>query len=695
MVLQRDLPVVIWGWADPDREVVVSFAGQTEKARSDTQGQWRVQLQPLASSKTPSEMLIRAGTETVDFNDILVGEVWLCSGQSNMEWILKNTDDAEAVIAASDFPLIRHIKTQRVIDTVPRDDVKLQTPWQRCSPAVAAEFTAVGYYFARHLQEALDVPIGLVNSSWGGSNIESFTSLEGFKAIPELEDIVRRVESSLPDHPTYERQLRDILDQTRTWIKQAESALANKQRVPNPPALPKEVQPLTNSQDPTVKYNAMIRGLAPYRIRGVIWYQGESNRQEGLRYVQKTEAQLISWRGLWGQPDLPYYYVQIAPYQYGEEDPHILAAFWEAQAAIEQDLPHTHMTVINDVGNLKDIHPRNKKTVGARLGAQALVHTYGQEGVAQGPAFDTMRIQEDRLILAFTHTGGGLTTRDGKDPNHFEIAGENGVFVPALARIRQNRIVLRAEGVSRPVAMRFAWHKLAEPNLCNKEGFPASAFRAGTVPERGLVDASVPQARDYRLVYSHDIGSSGTDAKQAAYRVNASREIDAFDRVAYFLALQPPGEAIQWIWVSMDAFTDDAAKLGIPVTSSGAHFQQWVTDMAVASNVTGVTTGNGLEGYLEFWPHNYGQANTAEIPGASDTAFDFGDTPGNPQEGYGSMQIHLPGQKQTLLAYNHWSSGNQADVGIGNSPEGEPDFTFRGNAGDYPLKRLLVLVREK
>ncbi len=695
MVLQRDLPVVIWGWADPGQDVTVTFAGQTQKAQADTRGQWRLQLKPLPASKTPAEMTVRTGNSVLDFNDILVGEVWLCSGQSNMEWVLKNTDQAERVIAASDLPLIRQIKTQRVTHPEPVDDVALQYPWQRCTPETAGHFTAVGYYFARHLQDALDVPIGLVNSSWGGSNIESFTPLEGLKAIPELDTIVRRVESSLPADPTYEATVRQILKQTETWLTQARTALAENRRVPTPPALPRDVLPLANSQDPTVKYNAMIKGLAPYRIRGVIWYQGESNRKDGTLYVHKTAAQLKGWRNLWGQPDLPYYYVQIAPYEYGDENPHLLATFWEAQEAIERKIPHTHMAVINDVGNLKDIHPRDKRTVGARLGTLALSHTYGKPGIDQGPVFDAMRIQGDQVTVSFFHTGRGLTTRDNKDPDWFEVAGKSGVFMPAQARIKENTVVLSAEGVKKPTAIRFAWSKLAEPNLRNRDGFPARPFRAGKVLERALVDAAVPEARDYRLVYSYDVGAAGSTRKRAAYRVDAAQDVSSFDRVAYFLALQKAQGPLQWVWVAMDPFTDQTAQLGVPGSATGVQYRQWVTGMRVRSNVTGMPTENELRGYLEFWPHNYSKDNSAKIPGASDSLFDFGDTPSAPQEGYGCMQIHCPDARQTLMAINNWSSGEKADVGIGNSPEGEPDYTFRANAGDYQLKRLIVLVRGK
>jgi sialate O-acetylesterase len=252
--------------------------------------------------------------------------------------------------------------------------------------------------------------------------------------------------------------------------------------------------------------------------------------------------------------------------------------------------------------------------------------------------------------------------------------------------------VLQSPEVHQPCAIRYAWSKLAGPNLRNAEGFPVSAFRCGQLPERAMVDRLVPQAKGYELLYSHDIGSGGTSQNAAAYRVDRAKEVGAFDRVAYFLVLQKDGGPIQYVWASMKPFTTDARRLGIPTVSTQANFHQAVEDMEVLTNVDGVTTGEGMTGYIEFWPSNYGPENTGQVKGASDEAFDFGDTPGTTVAGYGSMQIHNPSAKQTVMALNRWWDA-AIDVGIGNSPEGNPDYTFRGNAGQYRIKRLMVLVR--
>lgn len=693
MVIQQALPVVIWGWAEQDQTVSVAFDAQMKSTKADAKGRWRVQLDPLQASRRGKTVRIMTDDQEIELTDVLVGEVWLCSGQSNMEWRVSQSDNADQEIANADRPLIRHIEIDHVMLPAPRDDVQSKKGWEVCSPKTVPSFTAVGYFFGRELFNQLDVPIGLVNSCWGGSNIEAFTSLEGFRQVPSLSQYVSRIEASQPDNPAYKKAVAKTMAATHEWLIETEQALEAGQRVTLPPALPKDVLPLMDWVDPANKHNAMIQGLIPYRIRGSIWYQGESNHTEGMLYVDKTRALVRGWRQAWGQPDLPYYYVQIAPYLYGEEDPEVLATFWEAQAAIEKKIPNTGMVVIHDVGDLNDIHPRNKKPVGQRLALQALNKTYGKDVLCGGPQFERMAVEGRSLRVRFDRTGSGLITSDGQAPDWFEIAGDNGLFVPAQARIEGRSVVLSHEGMKKPCAMRYAWSKMAEPNLRNREGFPVSPFRAGEIPERALLDGLVTQAKDYELVYSFDVGAGGTTQKRAVYRVDRAAEIDAFDRVAYFLALKKTDQPVQYMWVSMDPFTGQAAKLGIPTSETGVTFRQRVQQMTVQSNVAEVVTGEGLEGYIEFWPNNYNPTNGDAVENASDEVFDFGDTPVGPREGYGCLQIHNPSARQTLLAINKWQEGAKADVGIGNSPVGNSDYTFRSNAGEYQIKRLMVLVR--
>jgi len=438
----------------------------------------------------------------------------------------------------------------------------------------------------------------------------------------------------------------------------------------------------------------MIHPLVPFALRGAIWYQGESNVGEGMLYAERMKALVGGWRQVWGDNDLAFYFVQIAPYTYKGKSVAV-AELWEAQAAA-QAIPNSGMVVINDIGDLKDIHPANKQEVGRRLALWALAKTYGQKGVVYtGPSFKAMSVEGDKMRLTFDNVGGGLASRDGKPLSWFEIVdAEEGGFVKADARIDGSTVVLSVPGVKRPAAVRFGWDMLAEPNLMNAEGLPAGAFRAGTVPARDLMARHVPEAKEYQLVYDLDLAGMGPTINYSVD--NHARLQQPFDRIAYCLELQKADGAGEYLYVSMDAFTDALEKVGVPSVQSGARFQRNVSNLNVYSNVKSIVTGTGLTGgNIEFWPDNYGGANSAKVPNASSQVYDFGDEPSAPRDGYGSMQIHNHDAKQVLLALNHWREGSGADAGIGNQPTGNADWTFAGNAGSYQSVRLRVLVRCK
>jgi sialate O-acetylesterase len=446
-------------------------------------------------------------------------------------------------------------------------------------------------------------------------------------------------------------------------------------------------------QHPTALFNGMIHPLCPLPLRGAIWYQGESNSGEGRLYTERMKALVGGWRRIWGEGDFPFYFVQIAPYNY-DGNPEVIAEFWEAQAAAAQAIPNAAMAVINDIGNLKDIHPANKQEVGRRLALLALACTYRQADlVCSGPTFKALSVEADKLRVSFDHAQGGLASRDGQPINWFEIIdADEGGFVKADARSDGAAVLLSAPEVKHPVAMRFAWSKLAEPNLMNAAGLPAGAFRAGPVPKRDLLALKVPEAKDYQLVYDLDLAKLGPNI---TYDVDNHGRLDKpFDRIAYFLELQGKDGNTQYLYVSMDAFTRDPARIGVPTLQSGACFQQNLANLNVYSNVKGIVTGLNLAGgNIEFWPNNYGPDNAAHVPNASSQVWDFGDQIAEPADGYGSMQVHNHDARQTLFALNHWREGSHADLGIGNQPSGNPDWTFAGNAGSYAAKRLRVLVR--
>ncbi len=333
--------------------------------------------------------------------------------------------------------------------------------------------------------------------------------------------------------------------------------------------------------------------------------------------------------------------------------------------------------------------------MGARLAQIALAQTYGRSGIVySGPSFESLAIEGGKLRVNFKHVGSGLVSRDGKPLDQFEIIGKGTDFVPAKAVIDGSSVLLSSFEVTQPVAMRFAWHKLAEPNLANREGLPTAPFRAGEVPERDWLALKVGESRQYKLIYDLDLGKLG---KEVRYGVDGSREFSGgFDRIAYFLELQKAGEEPQYVYASMDAFTDDLSKIGVPTLGSEAVFQRDVTALNVVSNVVGLTTGEGIAvGNIEFWPNDYGAANPKKVPGASGGILDFGDERSAPVDGYGCMQVHNHLAKQTVFAINQWKRGAKADIGIGNSSGRTRDWTFTSNGADYDLKRLRVLVRAK
>lgn len=699
MVLQQDKPVVLWGWADVGETVTVQIGSATQSTTATDRGEWRVAMPAMKASHTPQTITI-SGRNKVVLENILVGEVWLCAGQSNMEMGIKNVERADQEIAAADYPEIRLFIVPNQIGTVPQPDVDSQ--WTVCSPATVATggrwggFSAAGYFFGRHLHQTLHVPVGLIHAAWGATEIEPWTPPEGFAEVPALADLHAAVIQSSPGTPEYQKRADALITETEQWLAAAQRARQSHAPLPPIPAQPAQLLPLRDEHQATALYNSMIHPLVPLSMRGMIWYQGEANHGDGMKYVEKTRALVAGWRKVFNQPDLAFYYTQIAPWNYGNENPELLPEFWEAQAAA-MSIPGTGMIVTTDIGDLVDIHPKKKQEVGRRLALWALAKTYGLSStVYSGPMVQSMTAEGRTLRIRFDHADGGLASRDGKPLTWFEIAdAERGGFVPATVTIDGDSLLLSAPSVARPAAARFAWNKRAEPNLINRAGLPAVPFRAGLASDRDTLTRQAPEALGYKLVYDLDLHRL---REKIQYDVdNRSRIKGPIDRIAYYLELGTPSGQPQFIYISMDAFTTDLSKIGIPDVASGAVFQQPVRDMNVISNVPGIVTGMGFAGgCIEFWPNNYGPANGANVPGASGERLDFGDQiDAGVTNGYGSMQIHNAAARQTLMAINNWKSGASADLGIGNASAANTDWTFAGNAGSYSLKRLRVLVRLK
>lgn len=468
MVLQRDMPVPVWGKADPGEEVTVEFAGQKKTTKADASGKWAVRLDPMAANAEPQ--VLKAGAATVQ--DVLVGEVWLASGQSNMEWEMGWKPDTKDDLAQAGHPLLRLMEIPKTIALTPQEDVP--AAWARCTPESAASFSAVGYHFGLRLLEELKVPVGVIQSAWGGTRIEPWASLEGFDAVPELKDLAASTRAQLPGSDAYHAANEKHLAAIGQWTQAVRAALEKKQSVPSMPPQPSALP--HNQGSPTSLYNAMIHPLAPLALRGSIWYQGESNHNEGFAYTDKTKALLASWRGVFQNPDLPFYFVQIAPFQYGAEDVEILPQFWQAQRKC-LDIPHTGMAVISDIGDVADIHPAHKKEVARRLSLWALAKTYGRSEIdPSGPLYASHTVEGSVIRVKFDHAATGLASRDGKPLTHFEIGGSDGIFHPADAKIEGDSVLVSAAAVPAPRRVRFAWSKLAIPNLMDKDGLTACAF---------------------------------------------------------------------------------------------------------------------------------------------------------------------------------------------------------------------------
>lgn len=700
MVMQQEKPLVIWGWESPNETVKVQLGSASAQTQANANGEWKLTL-PAMKAGGPYKLTV-SGSSTVEFEDVMIGEVWLCSGQSNMEMGIGICNNAKEEIAAADYPGIRLLMVPNKWTPEPQSDFSESGPegvWKVCSPKTIAEggwsgFSAAAYFFGRELHKKLGVAVGLIDADWGGTRIKSWTPPEGFAEVPALKREYELVQLADARSDLHRERVEQTLTETEQWLTAARQSLSQKTSTPKMPAYPPELLPPHDLQNATALFNGMIHPLCSFAIRGAIWYQGEANLDDGKLYTDRMKALIRGWRKIWNEGDFPFYFVQIAPFNYGGNAER-MGEFWQAQAEA-QKIPNVGMAVINDIGELKDIHPKNKQEVGRRLALLALAKTYEQGNVIySGPTFKSMAAEGDKLRVNFENVAGGLASRDGKPLNWFEIIdADEGGFVKADAKIDGASVVLSSPEVKRPVAMRFAWNMLAEPSLMNSAGLPATAFRAGTVPNRDSLGLNVPEAKYYKLVYDLDLAKLGSTI---TYDVDNHQKLQQpFDRIAYFLELQREDGSTQFVYASLDAFTDHLGKVGIPTAESGVRFQQNVEHLNIYSNVREITTGMNLAGgNIEFWPNNYGAGNSANVPNASGDVFDFGDQPADPVNGYGSMQIHNHAAKQTLFAINHWSMGNTADIGIGNQSKGNPDWTFAGNAGSYKAKRLRVLVRPK
>ncbi|MHC4249309.1 MAG: sialate O-acetylesterase [Planctomycetota bacterium] len=487
MVLQRGMPVPVWGMAGPGEQVTVSFGRQRERAAAGANGRWRVTLDTMPASEEGRELIIE-GANRIVFKNVLVGEVWVCSGQSNMEWTVGGALDRQRETQAADFPLIRHIK----VDKRPSDrhETTFRGSWAVCSARTVGGFTAVGYFFGREIHRKLGVPVGLVNSSWGGTRIEPWTPLVGFRMITGggFGKIIDRIEQADPRSEAGRARYRKAIAEYREWLDKAEVSVDRGEAPPAPPSMPSLGR---SHQDPTRLFRGMISPLVSFAIRGAIWYQGESNGGESMSYYHKKHALVKGWREVWGQGDFPFYWVQLANFRADNKRPEGGDGYAKIRDAERKalDIPNTGMATIIDIGNTRDIHPKNKQDVGWRLAQWALAGPYGLDVVPSGPLYKRHAVESGTVRVWFDHVGSGLMVgeKKGLEPTReaqgaklqrFAVAGQDKKWVWAEARIDGDTVVVSSPDVRSPVAVRYAYSgNPLGANLYNREGMPASPFR--------------------------------------------------------------------------------------------------------------------------------------------------------------------------------------------------------------------------
>jgi sialate O-acetylesterase len=469
-VLQRGVAVPVWGTASAGEPVRVSFAGQSVSTTTAADGRWSVRLAPIAASADPASMAVagRDGDPTVTLNDLLVGDVWVCSGQSNMERQLgprppqPPIDDWRGEVARADHPTLRLFAVTEGGAPTPRTNVIGGPGWRPCTPRTAIDFSAVAYFFGRDLQADVRVPIGLIQTAYGGTPAADWTSREALAAVPEFAPAVAQWDRAVAAYPARRAAFDADLAKRRATTAATTTRPARAPRAPGNPSV----------LGTTTLFNGMIAPLMPYAVRGAVWYQGENDADpldQAVRYRRLLPLMVADWRHRWGEGDFPFLFVQIAPY--AKMRPEIRESQRVALAAI----PVAAMVVLTDAGQADNIHPPHKQVVGARLALAARAVAYGEPVEYSGPLYQSLAVDGDRAAITFTHADGMRTT-DGGPVRGFEVAGADGRFVPATAEVRGATVVVHADGVPRPAVVRFGWAPVPDVNLFNAAGLPASPF---------------------------------------------------------------------------------------------------------------------------------------------------------------------------------------------------------------------------
>ena len=495
MVLQRGKAARLWGWAEPGEQIMVSVSWRNMAwgVTADKNGKWSLVMTPPKTAG-PYEMTF-SGKNTTTIKNILVGEVWVCSGQSNMQMSVRTSANAEQEIAEADYPNIRLFTVQRKVAEQPQTDCV--GSWQLCSPQTIPGFSAVAYFFGRELHQRLDVPVGLIHTSWGGTPAEAWTRRDVLESEADCAPILQRFDEAIANYPEAKKEYDENINKWKEAAEKAKSEGKEPPKRPRPPFGP------GNPHSPAGLYNAMIAPLIPYGIQGAIWYQGESNAGRAYQYRTLFPAMITNWRTDWSQGDFPFLFVQLANFMAVSPEP-VDSAWAELREAqlMTLALRNMGMAVIIDIGEANNIHPKNKQDVGKRLALWALAKTYGKKLVYSGPIYKLMKIEKHDILrhaiargekiekrdtecvirLFFDHVGNGLVARGGEPLKGFAVAGADRKFVWADAKIDGNTVVVSSDEVSKPAAVRYGWANNPVCNLYNKEGLPASPFRTDEWP---------------------------------------------------------------------------------------------------------------------------------------------------------------------------------------------------------------------
>jgi sialate O-acetylesterase len=481
MVLQQGMKCPIWGTAYPGEQIRVEF--QVKKLLStvaiaagvsaDMDGKWKVILDLAPQFAGGPYSLTIKGKNTLTLKDVYVGEVWVCSGQSNMEWPVWLTDHAEEAIKNAKDSKIRLFTVPKNTADRPLTRFKDNPKWVECNPDTVRNFSAVAYFFGRDLRKARGVPVGLIHTSWGGTRAEAWTSRPVLETHEEWKGEFPVYAKAKADYPM---ALEKYIDALKKYKETFQGNPEMDAAPPLPPDFPR------HANSPSVLYNAMIAPIIPYAIKGAIWYQGESNAGRAYAYRKLFPTMIQNWRDDWKQGDFPFLFVQLAPWiAANDKSDQTWAELREAQLLTTRNLKNTGMAVITDVGDPHDIHPRKKAPVGARWALAARALAYGEKIEYSGPVYESMKIEGDKVILSFNHVGKGLEAK-GEMLQGFTVAGEDRMFHPAEAEIKGDKVVVRSDKVVKPVAVRYGWSNNPTVNLWNKDGLPASPFRTDDFP---------------------------------------------------------------------------------------------------------------------------------------------------------------------------------------------------------------------